>query len=387
VRAQAELESLTAQAALLREEIERAEAEQARCAEARDAAAGVLAAAREGASALGERLASAQTAVQAREVALSAASEELGAHRLREQELTIHRQTLRDKVRDELEVDLEGARPEATADGAETAAPDWTAIEAEIEELRDRLARMGNVNLAAVDELTQVEERLAFLTGQRDDLLAAKGSLMDTIAKVDKESRDRFVATFEEIRGHFRQIFRKLFRGGKADIFLAEGEDVLEAGIDIVAAPPGKDPRSITLLSGGERTLTAVGLLFSLFRAKPSPVCMLDEVDAALDETNIDRFCTVLEDFLAGSQFVVVTHARRTMSYADTLYGITMEEHGVSRALSLTRQEYESRKRGEPVNGDALADAAASGVAPPPTRPRARVAEAAAEATEGGAGV
>jgi chromosome segregation protein len=408
VRAQAELESLTGQSAALREEIGRAEAEQARCAEARDAAAGVLAGAREGATTLGERLATVQTAVQAREVALSAASEELGAHRLREQELTIHRQTLRDRVRDELEVDLEVARPEiaptgpaapsdASAEGgspaagdAAPAASDWTAIEAEIEELRDRLSRMGNVNLAAVDELTQVEERLAFLTAQRDDLLAAKGSLMDTIAKVDKESRERFLATFEEIRGHFRQIFRKLFRGGKADVFLAEGEDVLEAGIDIVAAPPGKDPRSISLLSGGERTLTAVGLLFSLFRAKPSPVCMLDEVDAALDETNIDRFCTVLEDFLAGSQFVVVTHARRTMSYADTLYGITMEEHGVSRALSLTLQEYETRKRGEPVNGDALADAASSGASGAEARaprPRARVAEAAAEAAEGGASV
>src|SRR5262249_4317548 len=114
--------------------------------------------------------------------------------------------------------------------------------------------------------------------------------------------------------------------------------------------PPGKDPRSITLLSGGERTLTAVGLLFALFRAKPSPVCMLDEVDAALDETNIDRFCTVLEDFLKGSQFLVVTHARRTMSYADTLYGITMQEHGVSKALSLTLREYD---RGSDTNGAA----------------------------------
>jgi chromosome segregation protein len=266
---------------------------------------------------------------------------------------------------------------------AEAGPPDWAAIEAEIEELRERLGRMGNVNLAAVDELTQVEERLAFLTAQRDDLLAAKGALMDTIAMVDKESRERFLVTFEEIRGHFKQIFRKLFRGGKADVFLAEGEDVLEAGIEIVAAPPGKDPRSISLLSGGERTLTAVGLLFSLFRAKPSPVCMLDEVDAALDETNIDRFCTVLEDFLAGSQFVVVTHARRTMSYADTLYGITMEEHGVSRALSLTLQEYESRKRGDPVNGGDRASAESE--APVLPGPRPRVAEAAAEAAaEGG---
>jgi chromosome segregation protein len=239
---------------------------------------------------------------------------------------------------------VEGEEPEEPAPAADSdGPPDWEAVEAEIETLRDRLARMGNVNLAAVDELREVDERLSFLVTQRDDLIAAKAALEDTIRKVDAESRERFTATFEEVRGHFRTIFRKLFRGGKADVALAEGQDVLEAGIDIVAGPPGKDPRSISLLSGGERTLTAVGLLFALFRARPSPVCMLDEVDAALDETNIDRFCTVLEDFLAGSQFLVVTHARRTMSYADTLYGITMQEHGVSRALSLTLREYDEQ--------------------------------------------
>jgi chromosome segregation protein len=245
----------------------------------------------------------------------------------------------------------------AVSAAAPSGVPDWDAIEAEIEQLRERMGRMSNVNLAAVDELLAVEERLGFLVNQRDDLLAAKASLLDTISRVNKESRERFVTTFEEIRGHFRQIFRKLFRGGKADVSLADGEDVLEAGIEIVAAPPGKDARSITLLSGGERTLTAVGLLFALFRAKPSPVCMLDEVDAALDETNIDRFCTVLEDFLGSSQFVVVTHARRTMSYADTLFGITMEEHGVSKAVSLTLQEYRADESGSLAAGNGRKEA------------------------------
>jgi len=266
----------------------------------------------------------------------------------------------------------EGAEPAPAPVAADEGPVDWTAVEREIEMLRDRMARMGNVNLAAVDELREVEERLSFLVGQRDDLLAAKAALEDTIRKVDVESRERFTTTFEEIREHFRHIFRKLFRGGKADVSLAEGQDVLEAGIDIVVAPPGKDPRSISLLSGGERTLTAVGLLFALFRARPSPVCMLDEVDAALDETNIDRFCTVLEDFLQGSQFVVVTHARRTMSYADTLYGITMQEHGVSRALSLTLKEYDDGRHVGDAGG-ARASAA------PATVPRPAVAQGTAE--------
>jgi len=175
--------------------------------------------------------------------------------------------------------------------------------------------------------------------------------LNETINKLNRESRERFVEAFDEVRGHFRVIFRKLFRGGKADIALEEGVDVLEAGINITAAPPGKDARNITLLSGGERTLTAVGLLFALFRSRPSPVCLLDEVDAALDETNIDRFCSVLEDFLGESQFLVVTHARRTMSYADQVFGVTMQEHGVSKVLSLTIDEYENH--GASGNGSA----------------------------------
>ncbi len=336
--------------------------------ERRDASAGALADARGGVAGVQERLATGQGLVARRETEAGAASEAVSAFRLREQENAIHRKTLRDKALEELAVDLEQGLPpaalvEAAAPSGEDGEavegeeplpasaesdgpPDWEAVEREIETLRDRLARMGNVNLAAVDELREVDERLSFLVGQRDDLLAAKAALEDTIRKVDAESRERFVATFEEVRGHFRTIFRKLFRGGKADVSLAEGQDVLEAGIDVVAGPPGKDPRSISLLSGGERTLTAVGLLFALFRARPSPVCMLDEVDAALDETNIDRFCTVLEDFLQGSQFLVVTHARRTMSYADTLYGITMQEHGVSRAAVADAQGIRRARRG-----------------------------------------
>jgi len=375
--AEEELSGLAGSEQRLAGELSEIEAREHSLGELRDQGAGDLDSRRGLATEVGTRLGGSQQDVALREEALGTATEAVGAHRLKLQEIVIHRQTLRDKVLEELEVDLEQSRPEVE-DETQEGEPDWPEIEAEIETLRDRMARAGNVNLAAVDELTEVEERHGFLTGQRDDLVAARSTLVDTITRVNKESRERFVKTFEEIQGHFRQIFRKLFSGGKADVFLAEGEDVLEAGIEIVAAPPGKDPRSISLLSGGERTLTAVGLLFALFRAKPSPVCMLDEVDAALDETNIDRFCSVLEDFLEDSQFVVVTHARRTMSYADTLYGITMQEHGVSRALSLTMAEYDHEEK---HGGSPAQDAPkASGNGHPPAPGRSSVTDAAAEA-------
>lgn len=355
--------------------------------EERDRQAGELEQRRGASAEVAQELSAAQERVLSLETAAGEAGDQLSNHRMSRQETAIRRDELRQKVLDELEIDLdapttpalpapadEAREGEPTADGAEPqqaaaegpqdgeaeAAPrapvavdaaallpedpesvDWAAIAAEIEELKQRMARIGNVNLEAVDELSEVEERLGFLVGQRDDLVEAGKSLTETIAKLNRESRERFVTAFDEVRGHFQKIFRKLFRGGKADIVLADDEDVLEAGIDITAAPPGKDARNITLLSGGERTLTAVGLLFALFRARPSPVCLLDEVDAALDETNIDRFCSVLEDFLGESQFVVVTHARRTMSYADQVFGVTMQEHGVSKVLSLTVEEYE----------------------------------------------
>jgi chromosome segregation protein len=394
-RALGERDELAAARAALRDELSGLDARETELTERRDELAGALATAREHVAGVHERLAAGQARAAQDEEAAAGAAQAMSDFRLREQETAIHRRALRDKVLEELSVDLEQglppealaapvAAPEETEDGevvqpaAAATAPDdggpvdWAAVEREIETLRERMARMGNVNLAAVDELREVDERLTFLVGQRDDLLAAKAALEDTIRKVDSESRERFTATFEEIREHFRHIFRKLFRGGKADVFLAEGQDVLEAGIEIVVAPPGKDPRSISLLSGGERTLTAVGLLFALFRARPSPVCMLDEVDAALDETNIDRFCTVLEDFLQGSQFVVVTHARRTMSYADTLYGITMQEHGVSRALSLTLKEYDEGRHVGDAGGESVPAAAAPA-------PRAIVVQRAAE--------
>ncbi len=216
---------------------------------------------------------------------------------------------------------------------------DPDAVEAEIQSLRDRLGRMGNVNLEALDQLGSVEQEATGLVAQLDDLTRSRESLLAAIKKIDTESRELFTTTFEAIRANFKTMFRRLFEGGKADIYLDEGQDVLEAGIDIVARPPGKEPRSISLLSGGERTMTAVALLLAIYQSKPSPFCLLDEVDAALDEANVDRFASVVREFAEESQFIIITHNKRTMSAADSIFGVSMPEPGVSRRLAVRLDE------------------------------------------------
>jgi chromosome segregation protein len=191
------------------------------------------------------------------------------------------------------------------------------------------------VNLDALDELDELEARFASLSGQHKDLSSAKGSLESIINKINADSRRLFADTLEVVREHFQGLFRKLFGGGQADIILEEGVDVLDSGIEIVARPPGKEPRNISLLSGGEKTLTCVALLLAIFRSRPSPFCVLDEVDAALDEANIERFIGVLQEFLSTSQFIVVTHSKKTMTCASTLYGVTMQESGISKRVSV----------------------------------------------------
>ncbi|RMF98755.1 MAG: chromosome segregation protein SMC, partial [Planctomycetota bacterium] len=204
-----------------------------------------------------------------------------------------------------------------------------------IEELRRKINHLGNVNLEALAELEELEARYTHLKSQFDDLTTAKNSLLKIIERIDADSRKLFSATFQQIKEHFSALFRDLFGGGHADIVLEEGVDILESTIEIVARPPGKEPRNITLLSGGEKTLTCVALLLAIFRSRPSPFCVLDEVDAALDEANIDRFTQVLRDFLSITQFVIVTHSKKTMTCADTMYGITMQESGVSKRVSV----------------------------------------------------
>jgi chromosome segregation protein len=215
------------------------------------------------------------------------------------------------------------------------AATDWTAVAAQVESLQQRIDEMGPVNLVAIEEYEETEQRYQFLTTQNDDLVNAKAQLLEIINRINTQTRQMFLETFEKIRDNFRLMFVDVFGGGKADLILADANDVLESGIDIVARPPGKQLQGISLLSGGEQTMVAVSLLFSIYQVKPSPFCVLDELDAPLDESNINRFVKVLQRFIHHSQFVVITHNKRTIGMADVLYGVTMEEHGVSKIVSV----------------------------------------------------
>ena len=236
-------------------------------------------------------------------------------------------------VADEGPAKVETLTPEEMA--AAGVATDWTAVAAQVESLQTRIDEMGPVNLVAIEEYEETEQRHQFLTQQNDDLVNAKTQLLEIINRINSQTRQMFVETFEKIRENFRAMFVDVFGGGKADLILADANDVLESGIDIVARPPGKQLQSISLLSGGEQTMVAVSLLFSIYQVKPSPFCVLDELDAPLDESNINRFVKVLQRFLHHSQFIIITHNKRTIGMADVLYGVTMEEHGVSKIVSV----------------------------------------------------
>ncbi|MCH7703668.1 MAG: chromosome segregation protein SMC [Planctomycetes bacterium] len=240
-------------------------------------------------------------------------------------ETKVHRDELVTRVQADLSISLSERYEEY-----EHSDQDWEAVETEIGELRGKIARLGNVNLDAITELEELEQRHGFLTEQRDDLTTSHRQLEQLIEKLNVESIKRFTQTFEEIREHFRTLFRKLFGGGRADIILEDPSDILECGIEILAQPPGKELQSITLMSGGEKTMTAIALLMSIFRTRPAPFAILDEVDAALDETNNERFNKIIQEFLPTSQFIIVTHSKTTMGVADRLYGVTMQEAGVS---------------------------------------------------------
>jgi len=208
-------------------------------------------------------------------------------------------------------------------------------IEAQVNRLRRKIKMMGSINSDSLKDLDELESRFEYMKSQLDDLEEAKTSLEEIIRRINVESRRLFVDTFEVIRGHFQGIFRKLFGGGEADIILEDPDDVLECGIEIVARPPGKELRGLTLLSGGEKTLTAVALLMSIFRSRPSPFCILDEVDAALDEANVERYAGLIDDFKDTTQFIMITHNKRSMTVGNVLYGVTMEQSGVSKRMSV----------------------------------------------------
>jgi chromosome segregation protein len=266
---------------------------------------------------------------------------ESAADRLRHE-----RQTLHERMQEDYGINLaEAGREEQGAASGELGdesndlladdSVDRDAIEREIAELRNQINTIGAVNIDALEELEEIESRFKSLSSQYRDLVDAKASLERIIQRINIDSKQLFVTTLEIVRGHFQELFRRLFGGGEADIVLEDQADVLECGIDIIARPPGKEACSISLLSGGEKTLTCVALLLAVFRSKPSPFCILDEVDAALDEANIGRFADVLRDFLSFTQFIVVTHSKKTMSGGDTMYGVTMEESGVSKRVAV----------------------------------------------------
>jgi chromosome segregation protein len=248
------------------------------------------------------------------------------------------REQLLDRFRDDFQIDLKALAKEAE-DGMETA---HDKVEEEIAQLRKKLSGIGAVNMEALEELDSLEERFTSLSGQYQDLVHAKEALERIIHKINADSRRLFVETLEAIRENFVALYRRSFGGGHAELVLEEGVDVLEAGIDIVATPPGKPSFNNSLLSGGERALTAVSLLLGIFQYRPSPFCVLDEVDAPFDEANIGRFISVLRDFLDSTRFVIVTHSKKTMTAADTLYGVTMQESGVSKRVSVRFEDVHS---------------------------------------------
>jgi chromosome segregation protein len=327
----------------------RAEAEIAR--DRREKAIRDLAKAREQALEAGKELDDARKGVSALDGEFREYRGSLERFRLQENGSRMRLESLLERMRDEVRVDLAALFEEKkAAPPAEPAAPfDPEAVEKEIQELSLKKDRMGNVNLEALDLLGDVETQATDLRAQEQDLTKAREELMEAVRILNRQSRERFTEVFEAIRGHFNESFRRLFGGGRADVFLSEGEDVLESGVEIVARPPGKELRSISLLSGGERTMTAVALLFAIYQARPSPFCILDEVDAALDESNVGRFTAMVREFIDKSQFIMITHNKRTMTMCDRLYGISMAEPGVSSRVLLELDKVAEKKEEEAV--------------------------------------
>jgi chromosome segregation protein len=295
---------------------------------------------------------------------LSELQEKRGTHSVRQTQLQLQIEHLAEHVMERYRVDLRhfepdkqahekvlhaqlkrAVRPEAVAAvagrGHEESTEDRPTAATEedqqklIADLTRQLENMGPVNLEAVQEYDELEERYRFLETQNTDLTNSRRELLDVIARINSTTKELFAETFAQVRANFREMFGELFGSGRADLQLMDESDALNCGIEIIAKPPGKQLQSISLLSGGERTMTAVALLFAIYMVRPSPFCVLDEMDAPLDESNINRFITMLERFVSQSQFIIITHNKRTIAKADILYGVTMEERGVSKLVGM----------------------------------------------------
>jgi chromosome segregation protein len=309
-----------------------------------------------------EKINSNEAELRSRRDRLSELQEKRGTHSVRQTQLQLQIEHLAEHVMERYRVDLRDFRPdeplhekvlhaqlkrlakdsvgavssrgadEETEPAEQTTTPD---IENLIVDLTRQLENMGPVNLEAVQEYDELEERYRFLDGQNNDLTNSRRELLDVIARINATTKELFAGTFSQVRSNFREMFAELFGGGRADLQLMDEADALNCGIEIIAKPPGKQLQSISLLSGGERTMTAVALLFAIYMVRPSPFCVLDEMDAPLDESNINRFIKVLERFVSQSQFIIITHNKRTIAKADILYGVTMEERGVSKLVGM----------------------------------------------------
>ncbi len=304
---------------------------------------------------MSQRLSSVRNQSRAIEDEIINAKSDMHNLQMKEQELQFAQRALKERLLQAYKINWDEIvalpllpAPEAAAEGeaiAATPAPEvnYDELAIEIDRLKKRCESYGAVNLVAIEEFEELKGRYEFLTKQQSDLLTAREQLMSTIQKINRTTRQMFTETFAKVSEEFTIYFRMLFGGGEAQLVLLDPENALECGIDIVARPPGKKLQNISLLSGGEKTLTAIALIFGVFKVNPSPFCVLDEIDAALDESNVGRFANLLKEFAKIAQFVVITHNKKTMAVADVMYGVTMQERGVSRIVSVKFNEYQGQ--------------------------------------------
>ena len=319
----------------------------------RDALAATLEGVEAEQQAAADRLAKAEVTLQLAENGLREADQALARERevliRQESACALARQdqtTIVDRIRERLNAkpqDLGEMAGLAGDDAIDTSDEAIAVLEGRYERLIRERENVGPVNLRAEEEMKVVEERILGLEAERDDLIAAIGKLRTAINQLNREGRERLLKSFADVNRYFGSIFNALFDGGSAEISLTEDDDPLEAGLEILASPPGKKLQSLSLLSGGEKAMTAIALIFAVFLTNPSPICILDEVDAPLDDTNVARFCDMLNQIAdkTGTRFIIVTHHRLTMARMDRLYGVTMEQKGVSRIVSVDLQTAE----------------------------------------------
>ena len=246
------------------------------------------------------------------------------------------KQNLERRIDEDLEVPVT-ALPEIAGLKEGAPLPDPDSMERKLERLKAERERLGGVNLRAEEELREIDDQKTTLTSERDDLIEAIRRLRTGISNLNREARERLLASFEIVNGHFQRLFTHLFGGGTAELQLVDSDDPLDAGLEIIARPPGKKPQTMTLLSGGEQALTAMSLIFAVFLTNPAPICVLDEVDAPLDDANVERYCDLLDEMAKSTEtrFVVITHNPITMARMNRLFGVTMAERGVSQLVSV----------------------------------------------------